>query len=65
GGYLLKKAYLSLSEISNIRRFRTAARLVWIGALTLLFLVGLLFLAAGQILAVLATAALKPKTLST
>lgn len=58
--YFVKKVYTGLYEASGVSSFKTAATLIWIGALTLVILVGAIIGLIGQIFAIIGAFELKP-----
>jgi len=60
--YFLRRAYMGLAEASGVGHFKTAATLVWIGALTFVILVGLVISLIGQIFAIIGAFELKQPT---
>lgn len=57
--FFARRAYLALGEVSGVAAFRTAARLIWIGALTTIILVGPVITFIGLIFAVVGALALR------
>lgn len=57
--YFLRRAYIGLAEAGGVGHFKTAATLVWIGALTFVILVGLVIALIGQIFAIIGAFELK------
>ena len=60
--YFLRRAYMGLAEAGGVGHFKTAATLVWIGALTFVILVGLVISLIGQIFAIIGAFELKQPT---
>ncbi|MFN3805115.1 MAG: DUF996 domain-containing protein [Pyrobaculum sp.] len=58
--YFVKRVYRGLYEVSKVDSFKTAATLVWIGALTAIILVGGAIYLVGQIFAIVGAFGLKP-----
>jgi len=57
--YFQRRAYMGLAEAGGVESFKTAATLVWIGALTSVILVGFLIAFIGQIFAIIGAFRLK------
>ena len=57
--YFQRRAYMGLAEAGGVESFKTAATLVWIGALTSVILVGFLIAFIGQIFAIIGAFKLK------
>ncbi|MEZ0248312.1 MAG: DUF996 domain-containing protein, partial [Thermoproteus sp.] len=51
--YFIRKAYLELARSSGVADFESAAKWYWIGALTVIVLVGLVFVLVGDVFAIL------------
>jgi len=60
--YYQRKAYMGLAEAGGVEHFKTAATLVWIGALTFVIFVGLVIALIGQIFAIIGAFELKQPT---
>lgn len=56
----VRKVYTGLHQVSGVDSFKTAAKLVWIGALTAIVLVGAIIYLIGEIFAIIGAFELKP-----